>query len=557
VAPSTSGLSNLNKQATKNESDNPTIKITLNDQESLQTSNLNLDEKGYISLKSSEDNINTNDPANDSSNYAKSIDSNDENIEKSNQVLIHLNENSTLTTIDHRNSHSSSSSSETSKKLENVLSHLDREYTKSKAVSTGSPSSSSQNNKADENSTPKKHTPISKEEENVSSSTVSINADATNSSNINPENSSTYKNININNTINSRYKQFEKKKRNCSINSQTNSIDAMMMNSNANPTSTSTANQSSSSGSNTPPVNGAISINTNIAHRETFDFTLRINKLRFIDDSASSTALTSPAESLNHLYFGPCSGGTLASNGSLSKKNKKILKQQQRQHNLLNSSNYPPAVCTISHPNETTDCATTSSSRTVSLPPSTNCSISNSACSTPAFNNPKLKSSRLTNRMVMIKRQANVKSSSETLNSDDQQARGNQSMLPPTAAKLTPTNNHYTSNDNTNKKDSITNNNLALFKRNLCNSPVIKLNKVSSTSPLVSANSPQQQHEMLVDNLAAYRAVNQSNQVKLLQQKMTVQTTGKKKLRYTYFYQSTKSLRSLRLHNSTLSYVFF
>ena len=158
--------------------------------------------------------------------------------------------------------------------------------------------------------------------------------------------------LNKNNTITNRYQHFEKRK-----------------------------------------TNNQQNINTN---EEVYDFSCRINKLRFIDDSASSTALTSPAESLSHFYF-----------GSISSMNK----QQQLQHRLLN--NY------CSPGNNGTN-GSTSSSRTVSMPPSSNCSLSNSsAASTPAMSN---RSSRpsITNRLVQIQRQSNVKSSTDTIcsNSD-------------------------------------------------------------------------------------------------------------------------------------------
>lgn len=171
-------------------------------------------------------------------------------------------------------------------------------------------------------------------------------------------------NLNSINTINNRYKHFEKAKRN-SINEST----------------TTTTTTSSSAMTTTPKQTTPQPVN---------EFCQRINRLRFIDDSASSTALTSPAESLNHLHI--CNGSMNGSVSSLTKK--------QLQHKYLNSSNYMHHVNT-----------STSSSRTVSLPASSACSQSGSASSTPA-----IKAKR--HFANGIKRQSNVKSSTDTICSD-------------------------------------------------------------------------------------------------------------------------------------------
>lgn len=168
-------------------------------------------------------------------------------------------------------------------------------------------------------------------------------------------------NFNLNNTINNRYQHFEKRR---------NSI--------------------SSSEKHTQPNIQIISSKNNLMNKEDEsainEFNLRVNKLRFIDDSASSTALTSPAESMTHLYFN-CSN-----NSSF------IKKQQQQQHRLLGSSTS----------------SSTSSSRTVSLPASSCCSQSGSAQSTPVTNR-----AIRANRVQSIQRQANVKSSTDTLCSEE------------------------------------------------------------------------------------------------------------------------------------------
>jgi hypothetical protein len=399
------------------------------------------------------------------------------------------------------------------KNIENVLNQLDKEYSSnininkvknSKSSNASSASSSPANNNTslvnnneqnsvNESNGNNNNNDTNNKEDTTTSSSASLNNNNNNnikndiSDNNNTSDSNNYNNLtfnnNINNTINSRYKQFEKKKRNCSISSNNNNNME-----NINNTSTQ---------SNTPPINSAISVNTNL-QAEPYDFTLRINKLRFIDDSASSTALTSPAESMNHLYL-------IGLNGSMSSLNRTKNNSKYKQ-SLLNSSNYPPQIATTTNELES---HTTSSSRTISLPPSTNCSISNSASSTPAFNNPRLKQSRLsTNRMAMIKRQANVKSSTDTLNSDlDQINTG--------ANKISNTNNNISSSLTNNN-----NNNNQKTTTNLTNSPIVKLNKTSSTPGV------QHQHELLTDNLASFRSSAQSNQVKLLQQKLQSSSTA-------------------------------
>ena len=125
---------------------------------------------------------------------------------------------------------------------------------------------------------------------------------------------------------------------------------------------------------------------SNYSNEEIYDFSSRINNLRFIDDSASSTALTSPAESLSRLYFGSANS---------------LNKQQQFQHRFLN--NY----CS-NNQNGIGGSSSTSSSRTVSIPASSNCSVSNSTTSTPNRSN-------RSNRLIQIQRQSNVKSSTDTL----------------------------------------------------------------------------------------------------------------------------------------------
>ena len=120
-------------------------------------------------------------------------------------------------------------------------------------------------------------------------------------------------NHNLNNTINSRYQHFDR--------SRNNKL-------------ASTANNSNSS---TNTKNSSISTNLNSFGEEIFDFSLRINKLRFIDDSASSTALTSPAESISNFFS--------HFNTSMSRQHK-----PQQQHNKLISSNRA-GTATPSHPN--------------------------------------------------------------------------------------------------------------------------------------------------------------------------------------------------------------
>ena len=457
------------------------------------------DEKCYISLKSSDDNL-----INNNNNKNNNTDN------KKEDITSKINPNNETSSIIGEKLADSNKTN-----LDNVLNQLDKEYSscvninktknsKSSITSTASSSPSNTKNNANiinnceqncvnelnsnNNNNDNNDTVNLNKEDTTTSSSASLNnnnniknnsSDNNNTSDSNNYNNLTFNN-NINNTINSRYKQFEKKKRNCSITSNT------MENNNNN----------NSTQSNTTPINSAISVNTNLP-AEPYDFTLRINKLRFIDDSASSTALTSPAESMNHLYL-------IGLNGSMSSLNR-TKNNSKYKKSLLNSSNYPPQIATTTAitANEL-ESHTTSSSRTISLPPSTNCSISNSASSTPAFNNPRLNQSRCSsNRMAMIKRQANVKSSTDTLNSDLDQINTGANKI----------NNISTSNNNNN------NNNNQKSTINLSNSPIVKLNKTSSTPGV------QHQHELLTDNLALYRTSNQSNQVKLLQQKMQTSST--------------------------------
>lgn len=170
-------------------------------------------------------------------------------------------------------------------------------------------------------------------------------------------------NLNLNNTISSRYQHFERRK------------------------SSASSNQNDSS-------SGNASANT---CEEIFDFNLRVNKLRFIDDSASSTALTSPAESINHIY-------------NFVNKTSHL---PQQQHKLLNSYNFAGTSSQLS----VSTSSSTSSSRTVSIAPSTSGSSASTPVSNSSFTNRQLNS---TKRMLMpIQRQENVKSSTETLCSNE------------------------------------------------------------------------------------------------------------------------------------------
>ena len=162
-------------------------------------------------------------------------------------------------------------------------------------------------------------------------------------------------NHNINNTISSRYQHFERRK-----SSSANSTHLMNTNDN-------------------------VSIQ---ACEEIFDFGLRINKLRFIDDSASSTALTSPCESMSHLYGF----------------NKHV---PQQQHKLLNSYAYGSNNSQLS--------VSTSSSRTVSMAPSTN----GSCASTPVSISNKAFINNQKRMLVPVQRQDNIKSSTETICSNE------------------------------------------------------------------------------------------------------------------------------------------
>ena len=82
---------------------------------------------------------------------------------------------------------------------------------------------------------------------------------------------------------------------------------------------------------------------------------VRIDKLKFIDDSAPSTTLASPSESINRFHFGR--------------------HPQQHQHRFLNSNNYKKTVAESNFESNSTN-----TSRTVSLSVS---AISSSCCSTP------------------------------------------------------------------------------------------------------------------------------------------------------------------------------
>ncbi len=98
---------------------------------------------------------------------------------------------------------------------------------------------------------------------------------------------------------------------------------------------------------------------------EVFNLGVRLNTFRFIDDSASSTALTSPCESSTHLY----------ANAIKPYATNKLFHRQQQQHRLLNASNFKQTT-------PTSKTASTSSSRTVSEQ-SCSSSCSTSTSSTP------------------------------------------------------------------------------------------------------------------------------------------------------------------------------
>ena len=189
-------------------------------------------------------------------------------------------------------------------------------------------------------------------------------------------------NHNLNNTINSRYQHFEKSR---------NKLVSTANNSN------SSANSNNSS---------LASKNLNSFGEEIFDFSLRINRLRFIDDSASSTALTSPAESINNFF------------SHFNNNNNNINRQHkpQQQHNKLHCNS---GLATLSHHNSQLS-VNTSSSRTISMVPS---STNESCASTPGSGSIgaglHLPSSNSKRMLVPIKRQENVKSSTETICSND------------------------------------------------------------------------------------------------------------------------------------------
>ena len=277
--------------------------------------------------------------------------------EKTEEVLNELQKNNSqnqITTsppiiIDHRLSLSSISSLNSGLKskcnnLNSIINELDKEYNKTKTLNTELHINTNVESAICTNEQIQEQPQHKQQSSSSNTSTLSANSlsdkDLTNN------------NYNFNNTITCRYRQFDKKRN--SNTSTTTSIDQ-----------------------NEKKMKNIYSPNPNVSN---YDFGTRINSLRFIDDSASSTALTSPAESLNHCFFG------------------------QQQHRLLNSSNYKNS-CPGSN--------STSSSRTMSLSASTNVS---SCCSTPIGTTNKRVS--LTNREVNIKRQENVKSSTDTLSNN-------------------------------------------------------------------------------------------------------------------------------------------
>lgn len=232
-------------------------------------------------------------------------------------------------------------------------------------------------------------------------------------------------------TIGQRYQEFEKKPKpvlqHCSsVSSSQTTVTT---------TSSTSTSTSSSSPSTTPKIlNGlaaAASNNTSTPVSagaatasgggqavliEVSEFSSRIQRLRFIDDSASSTALTSPAESLLHLNHLPgCAAAAASSVMSQHHKRSHVplqpsikhhRQQQQQQHRYLDA-----ALMRTS----------TSSSRTVSLPSS---SCSASQASTP----PRV----LPPSHNLMQRQPNIESSTETLCSDLAE---NQSTAANTSAK--------------------------------------------------------------------------------------------------------------------------
>lgn len=193
-------------------------------------------------------------------------------------------------------------------------------------------------------------------------------------------------------TIGQRYHEFDKvKQHRSSISSSSH-------------TTTSTENSSGTAAAlsrhHPPPAPTPVLI-------EVSEFSNRINRLRFIDDSASSTALTSPAESLLHLNYLHHHNNQ---NPHKMKQNNKHHHNQQQHKYLLSN---------------TATTTSTSSSRTISLPAS---SQSCSASSTPQIGG--YSSNRCNNTRVMammngptitgssIQRQPNVKSSTDTLCSE-------------------------------------------------------------------------------------------------------------------------------------------
>jgi hypothetical protein len=242
----------------------------------------------------------------------------------SNKANDALNQKASPVVIDHRLSLSSMSSLNSGLKSKSsnfsiIINELDKEYKKTKILNQELHINTN-TNLAIENEGKKDKLNLLYSSSNTS--TISANSLSVKDNEINITAN------NYNNTIICRYKQFERER-----NSFNNSNNSNNTNNNNDKTE---KNQKTSNNNN-----------------QSFDFGSRINKLRFIDDSASSTALTSPAESLSHFQFGQ--------------------RQQQQQHLFLKSNNYKNSGSHV-EPNST------DTSRTVSLSASTNPS---SCCSTP------------------------------------------------------------------------------------------------------------------------------------------------------------------------------
>jgi len=102
---------------------------------------------------------------------------------------------------------------------------------------------------------------------------------------------------------------------------------------------------------------------------EVFNLGIRLNTFRFIDDSASSTALTSPCESSSHLYTNALKPYTT----------NKLFHRQQQQHRFLTASNFKqttPTPTSIPPPQSPSN----NNSRNISQQSSP---CSTSVCSTP------------------------------------------------------------------------------------------------------------------------------------------------------------------------------